>query len=236
MSTPATPANPVTPVNPVSPATPTNPATASTPANPGSMIDWVMPPGKPDWLLGAGATRVEKVLVFGIAIAGTAVVLLSVALTDASAWQWWQYLVAAILALDLLGGVVANGLGSAKRAHHASIPKPKEFGGRLVRRPILFAVLHVQPIVAGLLFPGAGWWWGVAWYLVTLAGVVAVRNVPLYLQRPIALFWVTGVAIAAPLVASPVGLGWLPVIMALKLVLAHAVREEPYRPTPARDR
>ena len=38
-----------------------------------------------------------------------------------------------------------------------------------------------------------------------------------------ALAVAAGVAVASPLVVAPVGFAWLPVIMVLKLVVAHAV-------------
>jgi hypothetical protein len=34
----------------------------------------------------------------------------------------------------------------------------------------------------------------------------------------------------APSIPAPDGLAWFPVVLLLKLVVAHAVREEPYRP------
>ena len=94
---------------------------------------------------------------------------------------------------------------------------------RLVRRPVAFSALHVQPILVGLLFPGASWWWGAAWYAAVLLAVVVVRRVPAQLARPAALAFAAAAALAAPLIEHPVGFAWLPVILALKLVVAHAV-------------
>ena len=37
-------------------------------------------------------------------------------------------------------------------------------------------------------------------------------------------------AACLPFVPAPEGLAWLPLALVLKLVMAHAVREEPYRP------
>lgn len=185
-----------------------------------------------DALYGLGATLTERNLARGTAIAAAAAIL-AVTLADPPAgWQGWHYALAVVLAFDLVGGVVANGLNSAKRAHSA----PADAGGwlvRLTRRPVPFAAVHVQPIVVGLVFPGAHWWWGPLWWATTLAAVVVVARVPLHLKRPTALLAAATVAVAAPLVPTPAGFWWVPVILVLKLVVAHAVPEEAYRP-PAR--
>ncbi|MFC0681357.1 hypothetical protein ACFFGH_26295 [Lysobacter korlensis] len=185
---------------------------------------------QPDPVYGAGATGPEKNLARVAGVTGAVLTVGSVGVAAPDAWTWWQYAVAAVLAFDLIGGVVANGLNSAKRDHFAAPGPAAGWLGRLVRRPVLFAAVHIQPILIGLLFPGAAWWWGAAWYLIALLTVALVRVTPLYLQRPVALFCCTVVAVLAPLSAAPFGLWWVPVIMVLKLTLAHAVQEEPYRP------
>ncbi len=178
---------------------------------------------RPDPVYGTGATLAEKNLARLTGLAGAVAVPAFVALTQPEAWAWWQYAVAAILAFDLVGGVVANGLGAAKREHARPDAPGDGILLRLVRRPVAFTALHVQPIAVALLFPGASWWWGVAWYTVVLVAVVVVRRVPVTLARPVALAAAAAVTLAAPLVAAPVGFAWLPVVMALKLVVAHAV-------------
>ncbi|WP_043502423.1 hypothetical protein [Georgenia sp. SUBG003] len=193
-------------------------------------VDWTLPDAPPHALFGAGARPEEKALVLGTAVVGTAVVLVHGHVSFGT-WAVWQYVVAAVIAFDLLGGVVANGLNPAKRDHHAPRPHPDaSFVGRLARRPTLFAAAHVQPIVVGLLFPGAGVWWGPAWYAAFLAAVAAVSRAPLHLQRPAALCVCVAAVLASVTVTAPAGFAWLPVVMALKLPLAHAVQEEPYRP------
>lgn len=178
---------------------------------------------KSDPIYGTGSTLAERNLARISAVVGTAGVLAAVALTSPDVWALWQYAVAAVVAFDLIGGVVANALASAQREHE----RPDRPGDgpllRLVRRPVLFSALHVQPILVGLLFPGAPWWWGPAWYAVVLGAVIVVRRVPRHLARPVALAVAAGVAVASPLVVAPVGFAWLPVIMVLKLVVAHAV-------------
>lgn len=202
----------------------------------GSGVDWSLPAAKPDPVYGTGVRREERLLALAVAAAATVGVLVAAAADAQVRWAIWQYLVAGIVAFDLAGGVVANGLNSAKRDHFA---RESTLGatlfGRLVRRPILFAAVHVQPILVGLLFSGGTWWWGLVWYLIVLTSVIVVRRVPLYLQRPAALSFCVLAALLTPVVAAPNGFWWLPTIMVLKLTLAHAVQEEPYRPLPIDD-
>lgn len=196
-----------------------------------SQVDWNEPSAPPDPVYGTGALREERRLAQVIAVSAAALVLLAAQLDPALAWSVWQYALAGVLAFDLCGGVIANGLNSAKRDHFAAHSALEAtWWGRLVRRPVPFASVHVQPIAVALLFPGATVWWGVGWYAVALSSVALVSRAPLYLARPTALSVCVATALVSPLVTSPSGFAWLPVVLVLKLVLAHAVREEPYRP------
>jgi hypothetical protein len=194
-------------------------------------VDRGSPATSPDPVYGTGARQEERLLA-QLAGAGAAVfVVLSAWLDPSVRWSGWQYAVAGVLAFDLCGGVVANGLNSAKRYHFAPDPAPEaSWLGRLVRRPVLFVSVHVQPLAVAVLFPGASWWWGAAWYVVTVSTVVLVSRVPLYLARPVALGVCVVTALVSPVVTSPAGFAWLPMVAVLKLTLAYAVREEPYRP------
>ncbi|HYO35749.1 MAG TPA: hypothetical protein VER97_06720 [Geodermatophilus sp.] len=195
-------------------------------------IDWRVPDGGADWLLGTGAVRAERRTVWAASAAATGAL---VAVTGAQdvAWSWWQWALVLALTLDVAGGVVANALGSAKRFYHSSVPPGLPLLARVVRDHVGFAAVHVHPFVVAALLPDATWLWAGTWYLVTLAGTVAVVGVPLYLRRPLAAGIVTVAVIAAPLVDAPAGLAWFGPVLALKLVAAHAVREEPYRPAAA---
>jgi len=50
------------------------------------------------------------------------------------------------------------------------------------------------------------------------------------LQRPAALGVLAIALVLAPVVAAPDSLAWFGPVLVAKLVVAHAVREEPYRP------
>lgn len=193
-------------------------------------IDWSLPPGRTDWSVGTGATAVERTLALACAAAGA--VAVAVTVPDGVDWRWWQWVVVLVLAVDVVGGVAANGLSTAKRLYHSP---PADGAGavvRLVHHPVGFSALHVHPFVVAAVLPGGGWGWALAWYLACVGATALVVAVPPYLQRPAALAVVALLLVLAPLGPPPDGLQWFGPVLALKLVLAHAVREEPYRPGP----
>jgi hypothetical protein len=177
---------------------------------------------RPDWLFGDGATRTEKGLAYTVAAVGCAAF---VAGGQGLGWSWWQWAVGVALVWDLVGGVVANGLDSAKRFYHSPLPGPAGPGARLMHHPVGFTATHLQPVLAGLVFPGGPWWWGLLWYGWALLGAVVVHRLSRRLQRPAAFAVVAAGVMVAPLVTAPPGMAWLPAVLLLKLVLAHAVPE-----------
>ncbi|MBM7807497.1 hypothetical protein JOD57_003334 [Geodermatophilus bullaregiensis] len=197
-----------------------------------AVVDWVVPAGRPDWLLGTGAVRAERWSVWAAAGLATGAVV-GVAVVQDVPWQWWQWLVVLALTVDVAGGVPANALGTAKRLYHSPAPADLPPVRRFLRSPTGFSALHLHPFAVAALLPGASWTWALAWYLLCLAGTVLVVRAPLYLRRPLAAAVVTVALTGAPLVAAPAGLGWFGPLLVVKLVAAHAVREEPYRPAGA---
>lgn len=193
-------------------------------------VDWTVPSSDLDAVFGDGATRMEKVLPNITALAAIAVLLWYAATTPGLEWGWWRYVVAAVLVYDLVGGVVTNGLNSAKRFQHADRIAVTRRSASFVRNHTLFTAAHVQPVVIAAVFPGASIWWGVFWYAVTLGVVVLVLRIPLYLRRPVALMFVALASMVATVLVGPPGFAWLPAVLVAKLGLG-AVREEPYRPT-----
>ncbi len=184
--------------------------------------------GKPDLLMGTGATRAEKALVW---LAGLATLVPYALLYRAGRldWQGWQYLVAALLALDVGGGVVANSLNACKRFYHAPL-HPDETGiVAAAKNPWFFVALHIHPVLVWGLY-GGGVGAGLAWYLALLLAGAAVLKAPLYLRRPLAML---GILLALLtnlyLVSPPVGFEWLIPALFLKILYGHLVREEPYR-------
>ena len=193
-------------------------------------IDDKIPLGVPaNWLTGAGATRAELSLVYVSGVAGAGLVWWFVQRDEP--WAAWQVVIALIITADLFGGAVANALSSTKRQYQAPLPTDAKPWVRLVRNPVWFTALHIYPLIAVALYPGGSWWWGIGWYATTLAAVILVaRIVPGYLQRPTAMaVFVLALPVALELPGPP-GWSWLPPILLAKLLLAHAVHEEAYRP------
>ena len=186
--------------------------------------------GRVDWLYGLGATARERTLVKATWMGALAVLAFAWVLDHGqvrSELSWWQLLVAGLLVIDVAGGVAANATDAAKRLYHGPLPADVGRLGRLVHGHVTFAALHVHPIAVGLLFPGAGWWWGPVWYLTVLAGVVLVRKVPADIERPTAVAIATVAIVISTLIPAPLGFAWFPAVLVLKLVVAHAVAEQP---------
>lgn len=193
-----------------------------------AVIRWDPPPSAPvDWFMGTGATAGERATVWAGTVVGVALVIAHGA---GAGWAWWQWVLVVILAVDVVGGVTANALGSAKRLYHGPVPAGATRLQRLLHDEVVFTAAHVHPFVVALALPGGTWVWAVTWYLLCLVGVVAVRAVPLHLRRPTAFALMAASLVLAPAVAAPTALEWFGPVLALKLVAAHAVPEEPYRP------
>ncbi|MFW6691602.1 hypothetical protein [Streptomyces sp. MAR4 CNX-425] len=181
------------------------------------------------WFYGLGSTGAERRTANLAGLFGV-VALLTTA--GDPAWPWWKYAIGAVVAFDLAGGVVANGLDAAKRFYHGPLPLPPTRLNRFLHHEVGFAAVHLQPVVVGLVF-GGPWWWGPLWYAWALAGVVAVSRSPRRLARPVGLFAVLTGLMLAPALDGPAGFAWLPAVLLVKLALAHAVPEEPVSEGPA---
>jgi hypothetical protein len=184
---------------------------------------------QPNWLTGAGATRAELALVYSAAVVGA--VLVWWFFQRGEPWAFWQIIIALVITADLFGGAVANASSSTKRQYQAPLAADARPWVHLIRNPVLFTALHVYPLIVVALYPGGSWWWGIGWYAATLVSVTVVaRVVPGYLQRPAAMaIFVIAIPIAIEFPGPP-GWSWLPPVLLAKLLLAHAVHEEAYRP------
>lgn len=131
-------------------------------------------------------------------------------------WAWWQWLVAALLGADLMGGVFTNASNAAKRNYDTT-------GGD--RGVLLFAAGHVHPLILPLLFD-VGWLWAGCLYGGMVGTTAMVVALPLVLRRPAAMvLYATGLAVLMTLVPVPAALAWVAPVFLLKLLLAHGVRE-----------
>jgi hypothetical protein len=193
-------------------------------------VSWVVPCGKQDWLVGTGATRAERTLMWAASLGGVALYGWAWT-TDQYQWGWWQYLLAMVVAADLFGGAVANATNSAKRQYFGPLSPDAGPAGRLAHRQLLFAAIHVHPFLVVGLFPGGTWLWAIVVYGGMLASVTLLDQwCPVYLQRPVAVLVLVAAVVGNALIAAPEGWAWFIPVFAAKLVVGHAVREEPYRP------
>lgn len=151
----------------------------------------------------------------GMAVITAAAVL--VASRRRPGWSALQWALAAAIAFDFAGGVVANATLAAKRWFHRA--------GR-GRARAMFYVGHAHPLVLPLLF-GAAWAPAVALYAGMLVAVALVERAPRRVAQPVALGAVAAAIVLAGAGAWPPGLEWFAPLYLLKLVGAHAVPPQP---------
>jgi hypothetical protein len=174
------------------------------------------PLGVWDHVAGPGADPLETGLIVGAMIAGPG---LAVAWARAAGvdWTWWQWLVLAILACELVGSLACNTLGPAKRWHHRATQG--------ARQHFIFCALHLHPLVLALAFPDAlSLRDGLLVYGLLIAGAGLIIASPIRIRTAAAILYsVAAVAICGlwiPL-ASPVG--WLPAVLYLSLLAGYLV-------------
>ena len=186
--------------------------------------------GKTDLAVGTQATTIEKILGWTAGFIGVVLILFYYLQNDLN-WTIWQYIIAVIIAYDVVGGAVANSLNSCKRFYHSSIQTFEPSYVKLAKNPWLFSIIHIHPLIVSLIFPSASLFYGLFWYLTLQISVLTVIKIPLYLQRPVSMFTiVTALLINEYLVNSPIGFEWLVPVLFIKIVYGHIVKEEPYRP------
>jgi hypothetical protein len=187
--------------------------------------------GPTDPLVGSGATRAERWLGYGGAGLVTALIVGFTAVNGNLITAQWQWAVLIFFAYDIGGGAVANMLNACKRFYHSPL-QPDE--GAFIRRAKnvrVFTAIHIHPIVAAALLGGS-----VAnafvWYILLQLCVWLVLSAPLYLHRPLAtLATVTALATESAILPLGAGLEWFIPCLFIKMVMGHAVREEPYAAT-----
>lgn len=194
-----------------------------------TIVDWRYS-GRPDGFFGAGATSAERILALTAAIVLTGAIVLALRMGEYEAASGWRLWLLIFFAFDVAGGVTANMLNSCKRFYHAPL-QPNEHGFiAFIKGSFNFALLHIHPMVVAAAFGGA-LVDGVIWYGLLLAGTALTLATPLYLRRSMAASIVVFAAIASLywLPLAP-GMEWFIPCLFIKIVLGHAVQEEPYRP------
>lgn len=180
-------------------------------------------PGLLDRFVGPGATPAELALQFVLPL-GAAVAAVAYASHAIESWTVIQYMLCAVLAFDIVGGIITNSTSSGKRWYHRTGQGfPQHFG---------FVMLHLGhlAIVSWLFLTFDLLWLVTAGIYLLIAGLAIILS-PLYLQRPVALVMYAGsVLLALYVLASPPGMEWFLPLFYLKLLVAHLPREEAYRP------
>jgi hypothetical protein len=192
-------------------------------------INWDYPQPRPgiagslDKFFGPGTTRAEA-WIEGVFCIAAAIAMPLYAYLNGFNWSLIQYILATLIAFDMVGGIITNATSSAKRWYH----RP----GQGFKEHFSFIALHVGYVfLVAWLFRSMDWtYFGVFSAGLLLAALIVLRA-PLYLRRPLAL----GIIVIALLVNSygfspTIGLEWFVPFLFTKLIASHALREEPYRP------
>jgi hypothetical protein len=192
-------------------------------------IDWSYS-GAPDPMAGTGATRIEQLVLWIVGLAGAAL-MFELSRGGWVTWNWWETTLAAIIAFDLMGGAAAAALNSSKRFYFSAVKRNERGPLKLLKTGYYLPAISVHPILVYLVYRQSEVWTGVAIYFIVGSIAILVRKAPLYLARPIAVTAViTAIAASFYFIDSPPGFEWMLPVLVIKLVLGHAVREEPYRP------
>lgn len=195
-------------------------------------IDWNVPQprtglaGALDRFIGPGATAAELLLqILAPSVAALAAPLY--AALSGEDWSWFQYLLCAVLAFDMVGGVVTNATSSAKRWYHRD--------GQGFYQHLAFTSAHLLHLVlVAWLYLGNDWLWAAIAGAYLLGAAALILATPVYLQRPMALaLYMAGLVIGLWLLPTVPGLEWFLPVFYLKLLVSHLPREEPYRPVTA---
>ncbi len=180
-------------------------------------------PGTLDRFVGPGATPAELSLQFLLPLLA-AVAAVAHAAYAVGTWSALQYMLCALLALDIIGGIITNSTSSGKRWYHRA--------GQGFLQHFGFVMLHLGhlTVVSWLFLTLDLLWLLVAGMYLVIASLTIILS-PIYLQRPVALLmYAGGVLLALYVLTSPPGLEWFLPLFYLKLLVAHLPREEAYRP------
>ncbi|MEV6322871.1 hypothetical protein AB0M45_16990 [Nocardia sp. NPDC051787] len=187
-------------------------------------VDWSIPATSPGWtghlerFMGPGKTRAESAVEY----IGGAICLLLLA---RYCWPMLsgrgiaEVVVLAVIAADLVGGVLTNATNSAKRWYHRT-PSSR---GRLA-----FVAVHTAHLaVVGLALLGDPVWF-VGNTLLLLGCALLIESVPVALRRPVAMAaYMTVLLINLIAFPPPALLAWFIPLFYLKLLVCYLIPEAP---------
>lgn len=174
-----------------------------------------------DRFVGPGATPVELALQFTFPILAAigAIVYASYTIDD---WSQWQYIICALLAFDVAGGIITNATSAAKRWYH----RP----GRNWLNHLGFITTHlVHLLLVSWLFLNLDITWLTIAALYLILASIVILSTHLYLQRPVALImYAISLLLALYVLKAPLGLEWFLPLFYLKLLVSHLPAEKSY--------
>lgn len=174
-------------------------------------------------LVGTGATSTETALVLGSAVAA-AVALPLLAWFQGAEWSAAQWLVAAFLAGDLVGGVAANASPPARRYYFRA--------DRTRRDHLTFVAVHlVHVAVFTWLFLGSAWEVGAAIGVGLMAAAALILSVPVHLRRAAAMLCLVVGIVAAGASDFALGMEWFVPVLLLKLLVCYLLGDVPAAPS-----
>ncbi|MEJ2599475.1 MAG: heparan-alpha-glucosaminide N-acetyltransferase domain-containing protein [Anaerolineales bacterium] len=179
--------------------------------------------GAIDKFFGPGTTKAEAWIEAAFCV-GAGIAMPIYAFANGFNWSLIQYILATWLAFDLVGGIITNATSSAKRWYHRE--------GQGFQERYAFIALHVVYILlVAWLFRSMDWLYFGILAIYLLGAALIILKIPLYLQRPIAFGALAISLLVNYYVFSPtLGLEWFVPFLFFKLLVSHALREEPYRP------
>lgn len=192
-------------------------------------INWSYPQPRPgftgaiDKFFGPGTTKAET-WIQAVFCIGAGIAMLIYALMNGFDWSLIQYLLAAWMAFDLVGGIITNATSSAKRWYHRQ--------GQGFQEHYAFIAPHVIYVfLVAWLFRSMDWLYFGVIAIYLLGAALIILKAPLYLQRPVAFGALVLSLLMNTYAFSPtLGLEWFIPFLCFKLLVSHALLEEPYRP------
>jgi hypothetical protein len=174
------------------------------------------PLGVWDQVAGPGADPLETGLILGAMIAGPGLAIAWARAAGAD-WAWWQWLVVAILACELVGSLACNALAPARRWHH----RPMQGA----RQHFIFCALHIHAVVLALATPDAlSIRDALLVYGLLLAGAGITIASPVRIKGAVALLYsAAAIAVCGVLIPLASPEGWLPAVLYLNLLAGYLI-------------
>lgn len=176
-------------------------------------------PGLVDRFLGPGHTRADLMVQGFGGLLCTGLLGWYLATSQAGPdWSAWQVALVAVIALDLVGGILTNSTPAAKSWYHRPSPTAR-------RTRLVFVASHLVPLaLVGLVLLDQDWTWLAVSGVLLFTATLLIEFAP----RPVKLAVATG-SYAAVLVLGlilaplPEVLAWFPALFYLKLLVCFLV-------------